>query len=194
MKARAQSFRVPAAIPGIVPRLLVVAFVAVGALVLMPFPLWQGIAIVLAVASVLLPVSMAAWGAAACLPFGVLLGEPSIARTALAVLLVHAIHVCAGLSLVIPVRSRLSLRVLGASLRRLAVIQLISQPLALGIALLSGRGLPTGVGWVAPIAAAALVLGIAFALRSLRRADIARDERISEVAPSPGGANVRGPS
>lgn len=194
MKARAQSFRVPAAIPGIVPRLLVVAFVAVGALVLMPFPLWQGIAIVLAVASVLLPVSMTAWGAAACLPFGVLLGEPSITRTALAVLLVHAIHVCAGLSLVVPVRSRLSLRVLGVSLRRLVVIQLIAQPLAFGIALLAGRGLPSEIGWVAPVAAALLVLGIVFALRGLRRADAAAVASFSEAAPSRSGANVRGPS
>ncbi|MFJ4225785.1 hypothetical protein [Microbacterium sp. NPDC089695] len=166
------SLHVPLAIPGIVPRLLVVAFVVVGASVLMPYPVWQGIAVVAALASVVLPVSMTAWGAAACLPFGVVLTEPSIARTAFAVLLVHAIHVCAGPSLVIPVRSRLSLRVLGPTLRRFVVIQTIAQPLALGVALLGGRGLPTGISWAAPLAAGILVVGIFLALRALRRADI----------------------
>lgn len=192
MSVRAHSLRVPAAVPGILPRLLVVAFVVVGVLVLMPFPLWQGIAIVASLAAVVLPVSMAAWGAAACLPFGVVLTEPSIAHTALAVLLVHAIHVSAGLSLVVPVRSRLSLRALGPTARRFIVIQLIAQPLALGVALLSGRGLPTGIGWVAPVAATLLVIGIAFALRGLRRTDA--DAVGTRGLHSGGGANVRGPS
>jgi hypothetical protein len=193
MSARMHSFRVPAAIPGVVPRLLVVVFVAVGVLVLMPFPLWQGIAVVAALVAVFLPVSMAAWGAAACLPFGVVLTEPSIARTALAVLLVHAIHVCAGLSLVIPARSRMSLRVLLPTLRRFAVIQVIAQPLALGVPLLSGRGLPTDVAWVAPVAAALLVVGVGLALVGLRRADAAA-RPAGGVAPRGSGANVRGPS
>lgn len=194
MSVRAHSLRVPAAVPGILPRLLVVAFVVVGVLVLMPFPLWQGIAIVASLAAVALPVSMAAWGAAACLPFGVLLTEPSIARTALAVLLVHAIHVCAGMSLVVPVRSRLSLRVFAPTFRRFLVIQLIAQPLALGVALLSGRGLPTGIGWVAPVAAALLVIGIALGLLGLRRADAPSGQPVHRSLHSGSGANVRGPS
>lgn len=193
MSVRTHSLRVPAAVPGIVPRLLVVALVAVGVSVLMPFPLWQGIAIAMALTAVVLPVSMTAWGAAACLPFGVLLEDPSIARTALAVLLVHAIHVCAGLSLVVPVRSRLSLRALGPTLGRFVVIQLIAQPLALGVALVSGRMLPTGIGWIAPAAAAALVVGIALGLHGLRRADGAATAA-GYAASSGSGANVRGPS
>ncbi|WP_282848419.1 hypothetical protein [Microbacterium oxydans] len=51
-------------------------------------------------------------------------------RTALAVLLVHAIHVLASLSLALPISSRVALPVLGPSLARFLVIQLLARPAA----------------------------------------------------------------
>jgi len=193
MTARSQTLRVPAAVPGIVLRLLIVALVAVGVLLLMPYALWQGIAIAVAVAAVFVPASLAAWAAAACLPFGLLVTEPSATRTALAVLLVHAIHVVASLTLVIPARSRVSLLVLGPSALRFAVVQLIAQPVAFGVPLLVGASGWATASWLAPAAAGSLTVGLAVALTALRRAD-AESRSLPSPAEPLGGANVRGPS
>ena len=62
-----RSFRVRAAVPGITVRLLILAIVWGGAVVLVPFPLWQGVAVVAALVAVALPRSLAAWFGAACL-------------------------------------------------------------------------------------------------------------------------------
>ncbi len=136
MSRTIRRIRVPGAVPGITIRLLLLGVVSVGAVVLVPFPLWQGIAVVAALVAVVIPRTLTAWAAAACLPFGVILTEPSPGRTALALLLVHAIHVLAALSLVVPLRSRLALRVLRSTLLRFLVVQLLSQPLVFAMWLL----------------------------------------------------------
>ncbi|MFB8190902.1 hypothetical protein ACFC14_16415 [Microbacterium sp. NPDC055988] len=175
-------------------RLLVVGVVWVGAVTLIPFPLWQGIAVVAAVVSAVIPPTLAAWAAAACLPFGVILTEPSPGRTALALLLVHAVHVLASISLVVPMRSRLALRVLRPTLLRFVVVQLLSQPLVFAMWLLAPRGVDDGTAWFAPIAAAVLVAGVLLALWAARRAD-AEPTRTDPEGAEPGvGADVRGPS
>lgn len=198
MSRTIRRIRVPGAVPGITIRLLLLGVVSVGAVVLVPFPLWQGIAVVAALVAVVIPRTLTAWAAAACLPFGVILTEPSPGRTALALLLVHAIHVLAALSLVVPLRSRLALRVLGPTLLRFLVVQLLSQPLVFAMWLLTPGGVDRGTAWLAPVAAAALVVGVLLALRASKRADA----EPAQTAPGGGdavveagvGADVRGPS
>jgi hypothetical protein len=176
MSTRTHRLRVPWGVPGILPRLVVIALVAVGVSVLVPFPLWRAVALAAALVAVVVPRTLAAWAAAACIPIGMLLTEPLPGRTALAMLLVHAIHLLASLSLTIPVSSRLSMRALLPALGRFAAVQLIAQPLAYGAQLLTDGGRLQDAGWLAPVAAGALLLGLVLALRALRRADAAAAE------------------
>lgn len=173
-----RSFRVGVAVFGIIPRLLLVAAVWIGAIALVPFALWQGVAVLAALVALVVPRSMAAWLAAACLAFGVLLATPSPERTALAVLLVHAVHVLGSLSLVIPLRSRLSFSALLPSLYRFVVVQLLTQPLVFAVWLLAPAPADRGIAWIAPLAAAALLLGVILALRAAKNADAAPDARV----------------
>lgn len=191
MTRAVRSIRAGFAVPGAAIRLAVVALAAGGALLLVPFPLWQGIAVLAAAVAVVIPRSLAAWVALACLPFGVILSEPDPARTALALLFVHALHVCASLSLVVPPSSRVALSVLLPSAGRLLAVQSIAQPLAFGVWLLTERPDAPEVAILAPFAAATLLGGILVALRAAKRA--------GEAASGAGafgilGADVRGPS
>lgn len=174
-----RSFRVRAAVPGITVRLLILAIVWGGAVVLVPFPLWQGVAVVAALVAVALPRSLAAWFGAACLVLGVLLTESDPGRTALAVLLVPAIHVLASVSLEIPISSRVALAVLWPSLARFLVVQLLAQPVVFGVWVLAPSNVDQGIAALAPLAAVALVLGVLLAVRAVRRSDAPR--KVPEV-------------
>ena len=179
MSTRTHRVRVRGAVPGVLVRMLVLALIVVGAVTLVPFPVWQVVAVAAGGVAAVFPRSLAAWAAAACLPFSLLLSAPSAGATAVTMLLVHAIHVVASWSLVVPVWSRTSLRAWGPSLGRFAVVQLIAQPVAYGAALLAeGSGI-SDLSWMAPLAAGALLLGILLALRAVRRAD-----REAEAGPS----------
>ncbi|HWS50255.1 MAG TPA: hypothetical protein VN241_04515 [Microbacterium sp.] len=177
MRRRIHTLRVRGGVFGIMPRLLLLALVVAGVITLMPYPLWQGIAVVAAVVAVIIPRSMAAWAAAACLPFGILVSEASPARTALALLLVHAIHVLGALSLAIPLTSRLALRALWPSAMRFVAVQLIAQPLVLGVWTVAPAPSGRPLSWLAPLAAAVLLLGVVVALRALKRSDAPTRER-----------------
>ncbi|UJP10790.1 hypothetical protein L2X99_03870 [Microbacterium sp. KUDC0406] len=174
LSRRSHGFRVPASVPGLVIRLVLVALVIAVSFALIPVPMWRWIAIAAATASVIVPRTMVAWVAAASLPVGMLMTEPSAARTALAVLLVHAIHVLAAIGLTVPLRSRLALRALLPSARRFTVIQLIAQPLAFAGSLLVAQSSGVRIAWLAPLGAVLLLAGIVLALRALRRVDAAR--------------------
>lgn len=182
MTRQAHTFRVRASARGVVLRVLLIAVVAVGVTVLNPYVLWQGIAIAAAVVAAVIPRSMAAWVAAACLPFGVLLSEPSPARTALAVLLVHGIHVLASLTLVVPARSRVALRVLVPTLARFVCVQVLAQTITFAAWLLVPSTPERGIGWIAPLAAAILLVAVVVGVRALT------------LPERPPGANVRGRS
>lgn len=198
MRGGIRSLHVRGAVPGIVVRLLVVAIVWVGVVQLNPFPLWQAIGVIAALVSVVLPRSLAAWAGAGCVVFGVILTEPAPERTALAMLLVHAVHVCASLSLAIPISSRLALRVLVPSAVRFLVVQLIAQPLVFAVWLLGPERLDDGIAWLAPFAAILLLLGVILALHAAKKADIGRRAGAGggaeSVPAAPRGADVRGPS
>ncbi len=187
MSGAVRSFRTGVVLPGATLRVLLLAVVWVGVVVLNPFPLWQGVAVVAALVSVILPRALTAWVAAACLPFGVILTEPSPGRTALALLLVHAIHVLAALGLVVPLSSRLPPAVLIPSAMRFLVVQLIAQPIVFGAFLLAPGSAERGIAWLAPAAAVALLAGVLLAVRAARNGD-------AEPEIVKGGADVRGPS
>ncbi|WP_431806300.1 hypothetical protein [Microbacterium paraoxydans] len=169
MIGRRRSFFVGAWVPGAAPRALVVALVLVGVLTLHPTPFWRGVAVVAALVGSVLPRSLGAWAGAACLPFGLLLSEPAPERTALAVLLVHAIHVLGSLSLTVPAVSRLTLASLWPTARRFLVVQLVAQPLSLGVWLLAPTGVERGAAWLAPAAAVVLLAAVVGAWLALRR-------------------------
>jgi hypothetical protein len=195
MTGRARSFRVGGAVPGVALRLGVVALVWAGVVMLNPFPLWQGVAVIAALVAVVFPRSLAAWAGIACLPFGVILTEPSPVRTAIAVLLVHAIHVLASFALVVPAYSRFALGVLVPSAGRFVVVQMLAQPVVLGVWLLMPERPEHGVAWLAPVAAVVLLLGVLLAVRAARREDTgAQGNVVDEAAAVNRGANVRGPS
>ncbi|MCZ4302696.1 hypothetical protein [Microbacterium oxydans] len=198
MTRRIRSFHVRGAIPGLVIRLLVVALVWGGAVVLIPFPLWRGVALVAAVAAVVVPRSLAAWVAAACLVFGVILSEPAPGRTALAVFLVPAVHVLASVSLVVPSSSRLAIAALAPTLSRFLTVQLLSQPIVYGMWLLVPATFDRGAAWLAPLAAVALLIGVLLALRAVKRTDDPRRRRPATMSGRAtgrsSGADVGGPS
>ncbi|AZH78862.1 hypothetical protein [Microbacterium sp. Y-01] len=198
MTKRLRSFRSGVVVPGVAVRLLNVVVVAVGVVLLNPFPLWQGVAVMSALVAVVFPRSLAAWIAAACVVFGVVLTDPSPERTALAVLVVPAIHLLGSLSLTIPAASRLAPAVLLPGLRRFVIAQLVAQPLAFGVWLLAPGPVDRGAAWLAPLAAVVLLLGVLFALRAARAADSARGRVHGEgsggEAIAARGADVRGPS
>ncbi|QYM63037.1 hypothetical protein [Microbacterium sp. Se5.02b] len=119
-----------------------------------------------------------------------ILTEPAPGRTAIAVLLVHAVHILASLSLVVPMASRLALQGLRPTLMRFAVIQALSQPLVFAAWLLAPSGVDRGIAWLAPAAAALLLCGVLLGLRAAKRADAG----VEAESGSPSGADVRGPS
>lgn len=128
--------RTGASTPSLLLRLGVVAVVAVGALLLVPVVGWQVIAVVTAALGVFLPQTFGGWLAIGCLAIGMLIGEPSIWRAMLAVLVVHICHVAFTLLLAIPIRSRIVLAALLPTLRRLLLVQLVVQPLTVLVMLL----------------------------------------------------------
>jgi threonine/homoserine/homoserine lactone efflux protein len=76
-----------------------------GVLLLNPYPLWWWVAGGASLVSVLAPRSMGSWIGIACMAVGMVLTEPSAARTALAILLIHAAHVLAAWAWAVPWRS-----------------------------------------------------------------------------------------
>jgi len=193
MTRRGHTFRVRAGMPAVLLRVLLVAGTAAGAMVLVPVPLWRGVAIAAAVVGAIVPRSLAGWGGAACVGLGMLFADPDPAHTAIGVLVVHAIHVLASLSWIIPASSWISVRALVPTLRRFVAVQLIAQPLAFGVALLAAPETGTGIAWAALTGAALLVLAVAFGLHALRRAD-ADAPAVHSAPPGRSGADVGGPA
>ncbi|MBW9093967.1 hypothetical protein JNB62_09760 [Microbacterium jejuense] len=193
MSPRTHTFRVRAGMPAVVLRVALVAVTAAGAMALVPVPLWRGIAIVAAVVGAIVPRSLGGWAGAACVGLGMLFAEPLPAQTALGVLMVHAIHVLASLSWVVPAWSWISVRSLLPTLRRFAVVQAIVQPLAFGVAMLAAPEEGAGMAWAALAGAALLVVAVAFALHALRRAD-AEPPRVHSAPTGGSGADVGGPA
>ncbi len=198
MTRRARSLRVHWAVRGVVLRVLLVAIVAYGAIALIPFALWQGVAVIAALVSTVIPRSMTAWMAAACLVFGVILVTPSPDRTALAVLLVPAVHLLGSLALTIPSSSRVALKALLPSAWRFVVVQVVAQSTVFAVGLVAPAPVDRGVAWLAPATAAVLLVALTFALHAVRRVEAASasalENSVRSAPESLHGADVRGPS
>lgn len=193
MRRRPHTFRVPWGVPAVLLRVLLVAVTAPGAMLLVPVPLWRGVAITAAVVGAVVPRSLAAWIGGACVGLGMLFADPQPAQTAIAVLVVHAIHVLASLAWTVPAGSWISLRALLPTLRRFVVIQLVAQSLAFGIAMLTSPAQARGMAWAAVAAAAVLVIGAGVGLFALRRVD-ADVAAVHSARGGRSGADVGGPA
>lgn len=157
-----------------VPTLAVrAAVVAVGgvAFALLPWPLAL-VALALSVLGAAAPASLAAWGAALVIGLGQLTHPALLGdwRVYAAVAAVHTLHVLAGWTLVLPVRGRMRLRTLSATLRRWVGVEAAAQLLlvgALAVQRLPVRAaLPFGV---AVSSAAACAVVVVVMLRVLAR-------------------------
>ncbi|MGB4137320.1 MAG: hypothetical protein WA971_12200 [Microbacterium sp.] len=190
---RSHGFRVPASVPAAVVRVLLVAVVVLGVFLLNPVPMWRGVALIAGVIGAAVPRSMAAWAAAACLPLGLMMTAPDPRRTALAVLLVHAVHVLGSITVTVPLRSQLAVRALRPTAVRFLVVQAVAQSAALASALLVGQMRDVELAWLAPLGAALLLVGVGVALRGLRWAD-ARSRSSRTGRTTPPRAGVGGPS
>lgn len=144
------------AIPGAVLHVLLPAIAAVTAWLLVPVLGWQVAAVSTALIGMLLPQTLGGWFSIACLAVGMLLSETSIWLVSLAVLLVHIIHVLSALLPVVPWRGRVVIAALWPTLRRLFVVQLIAQPITIGV-MLVWTSTDTVIGGAALIGAAGLV-------------------------------------
>jgi LPXTG-motif cell wall-anchored protein len=197
---RTHSFRVRGAVPAVLLRVLLVAVTAAGAMALMPVPMWRGVAIAAAAVGAIAPRSIGGWIGGACVGLGMLLAEPLAAQTAVAVLVVHAIHVLASLAFTVPALSWISLRALAPTLARFVSIQLVAQAVALGVAMLAAPQTGAGWAWAALAGASVLIVAVGAGLYALRRADAHADAAdagaagVHSARSGRSGADVGGPA
>lgn len=170
-RLRNDGIRTARAVPAFVLHFGLVILVAGAALLLIPVIGWQIAAVVAVVIGIFVPQSYSGWLAIACITIGVLLGEASVWRAMIAVLVVHLCHVVLSLLLAISLRARVVLAALWASLRRLLAIQAVAQPLTVLVMILygitDGEGAGASVVWLAPLAGAGAlaIFAIVFLLR-----------------------------
>lgn len=190
---RSHSFRVRGGVPAVLLRVLLVAVTAAGAFSLVPVPLWRGAAIVAAVIGAIVPRALAGWIGGAVVGLGMLFADAHPAQTAIAVLVVHAIHVLASLTWTVPASSWISVRALLPTVRRFVAIQLVAQALAFGIAMATTPEQGAGMAWAALAGAAVLIVAVGFGLHALRRAD-SEAAAVHRAPTGRSGADVGGPA
>ena len=159
----------PPAIPGGVLHALLPVTAAIAAVCIVPILGWQIAIVAFAVLGMLFPHTMGGWLSIACIAIGMLLAEPDIGRTMIAVLLVHILHVLSSLLPIVPWRGGAVLAALRPTLVRLVLIEAVAQPVALVVMLVHGAGV-TAVGGAVLVGAAAVAgLAILFLLRAKGR-------------------------
>ncbi|GAA5204376.1 hypothetical protein [Microbacterium jejuense] len=197
MSERTHTFRVRGGVPALLVRVLLVAVTAAGAMALVPVPLWRGVAITVAVIGAIVPRSLGGWIGGACIGLGMLLADPLPAQTAIAVLVVHAVHVLASLALTVPARSWIALRALAPTLGRFVAIQLVAQAVAFGVARLAAPEEGAGLAWAALAGAGLLIVAVSIGLYALHRADAGADAEAPNAHSARSGrsgADVGGPA
>lgn len=140
------------AIPSVVLRIALGVVVAGGGALLNPVLGWQLAAAAVGVLAAALPATRLSYLGVALVVLGMLITGPDPWRTAIALLVVHAIHALTSIVAIVPARARVSLRALRPLAERFAVLQLAAQAVALAVALLPAAEAP----WLAPIGALAL--------------------------------------
>jgi len=152
------------AIPGALLRACLPAAAILAAL-LVPVLGWQLAAVGMAVLGMLFPQTFAGWLSIACLAIGLLLAEPGIWQTMVAVLLVHVIHVLSSLMAVLPWRGAVVISALRPTLLRLLAVQAVAQPATLAVMLVQASGAAVVSGAALAGAAAFAVFAIVILLR-----------------------------
>lgn len=152
------SIRIAHGIPSATVHIGVGAVAVLLSMATVTVPFWLIVALALAVAAAAAPRLHMAWALMVLLAFAQLSHPPLLTDWRPYVLMagLHLLHVLASMSLAVPLRGRIALSVLGRTLRRYLVIQLLAQGLLIIVlALLT----PAGVHavWLAPVGAAALV-------------------------------------
>lgn len=163
------SVRVSGSVPGVVLRALLVVIALGSTVLLVDSFFFQLCAFVLATLGAIAPRTFASWASIAVIVIALALKEPEIQRLAIAILAVHAVHVLASLTLVVPAMTKIQLRVLRGSLARFLLVQAIVLPVALGAMVLMADGEEVGYAWLAPIAAGSLLVAITVIMMGFRR-------------------------
>ena len=157
------------AIPGAVLHALLPVTAAIAAVCIVPILGWQVAIVAFAVLGMLVPQTLGGWLSIACIAVGMLLAEPDIGRTMIAVLLVHILHVLSSLLPIVPWRGGVALAALRPTLIRLVLIEAVAQPITLVVILVHGSG-ATAVGGAVLVGAAAVTgLAVLFLLRAKGR-------------------------
>lgn len=157
-----------ASVPGWLMRIALIGVVAGGAWMLEPGIVWQIIALLLVLVGAVLPQTGAAWFAMVIVPFALIVQPADLWRACLAVFVVHLGHVLATMSLTMPARSQVALQALRPTAMRFIGVQGIAQLGAITAVLLPSAD-ATGIAWLAPIGAAAVVGVAVLLLRHVRR-------------------------
>ncbi|WP_309128612.1 hypothetical protein [Microbacterium sp.] len=133
---RNDTVSVGAALPGYSLRAAAFAAAVVGAL-LLGAPLgWVVVIAVVCATGALWAQTGGVWLAGAALVIVLLLHDPHPGRTAVALAVVHVLHVLAALAAVIPMRATVALRALAPTCIRFAWVQAIGQVIALAVGLM----------------------------------------------------------
>ncbi len=158
-----------AAVPGWAITLVGTVAVGVG-LLLVPAPLLATAGAVCALIGACWPRTMTTWAAIGIVALGLLLRPADPGATALAVFVVHLAHVAGSLSLAVSPRTLVTLRALRPTVRRFAMVQVLSQAIALAVLIVPAAG---GSGW--PIAAVIGAIALGGVVVVLVRAGVRRD-------------------
>ncbi|MGM7677425.1 hypothetical protein [Microbacterium sp. A94] len=171
LRRKHDTVRTTAAVPAVVVWVLFLVFVSGTALLLVPVVGWQIIVVLATAVGIVFPQSFGGWIAIAGIAIGMLMSEPMLWQTAVAVFAVHVIHVLSSLLLVLRWNSRVVLVALRPTLRRLLLIQLIAQPVTLLVMLVfTGTAVTvSGATIIGAGALAILVIVLILALGHSRR-------------------------
>lgn len=165
---RREQIVVAHAIPGWAFRVTALAATVLGVATVVPVIWWQAAAVVAAVCGAIWPRTMLAWVGAVVMPIGLSLQDLDPVRTAVAVLVVHLVHVCASWSMSVPARAAVAPAALAPSGRRFLAMQAIGQVLAFAmLAVPYARG--AGLSWAVLIATAGIVVVVGVFARLVSR-------------------------
>ncbi len=178
MRPRLHRLQAGPALPVVVLRLGLMLVLWAAAWWMPAGPVLGWLAVVTAAAGAVLPRSLGTWIALGALIAGSLLAPADPARTAVIILLISISHAFGSLLLAVPGRAWITLRALMPTTRRVLLIQVLAQPVALLIGIVPVVR-TTGAVPLAAVFAVAGCAALAALLHRLLR---------------PSGSNVRGPA
>ena len=164
----------PAIGPWVPTATLHVMFFAVAAglcILVLPSPFWIGIGLLLAATVTLVPDRVPTWWLLLVLALSQVWREPSVTDLAFYLLLagVHLLHLPGGLARLLPWIGRMQVAALVRPFQSLVLVQMVTQPVAVGALLAFGEGRGTVPG-LSILAAGALGFVAALLARQLRPA------------------------